>query len=104
MAEHATDGGLACHPDVFTDLLAGRLPRHRGWGIAPLAGEYPDDEGGSGGSSDVYRSTGIPSVADGTVPHGEPAVVDGLHRAAAFTRRNAEMADGFAGGDGQPGV
>src|ERR1700730_2265714 len=82
---------------ILADLLRGGLPRHCRRGTAPDAVQYSDDQGLPGGVDDVHRSAGIAFLADGAVAHGEPAVVDRLHRSAAFGGDDAEMTDVFAG-------
>src|SRR5277367_6095081 len=69
---------------VLADLLGGGLPRHRRREVAPDAVEYPDDAGGTGRAGDVDRSAGVPLLADGAMPHREPAVVDGFDGPAGF--------------------
>ena len=57
----------------------------------------PTIRAGPAAVGDIDRSAGVALLADGAMPHREPAVVDAFDGSAALAGDHAEMADGFAG-------
>jgi len=59
---------------------------------------------GPGAAGEIDRAAGVALLADGAMPHREPAVVDAFDGSAALAGDHAEMADGFAGCHDQPWI